>query len=211
MRRPTLTAVQVPRLGARRPVWRFAAVAILALYLATFSGWTVGCDSEEGPPADGGTTSSTEKGEVESGDIDGVVGDKIKVGAAIVTVRALQATFQPAVPEQRLSEQTPPAPGSGESFYQAYVTVENTDVSPLRVNAKDFVCAVGDSVVAIEPTRSGPLPRSLLKNTSLDLLLTFKAETGYQPILIYRPAWYSGVITVSPAPLEPVEETSSTS
>lgn len=211
MRRSTPTAVHEPRLRTRRPIWRSAGVAILALALAAFSGWMAGCDSEEGSSVEGGTTSSTEKGEVETGDIEGVVGDKIKVGAAIVTVRALQATFQPAVPEQRLSEQTPPAPDPGESFYQAYVTVENTDVSPLRVNAKDFVCAVGDSVVAIEPTRSGPLPRSLLKNTSLDLLLTFKAETGYQPILIYRPAWYSGVITVSPAPLEPVEETSSTS
>jgi len=71
----------------------------LALALAAFSGWMAGCDSEEGSSVEGGTTSSTEKGEVETGDIEGVVGDKIKVGAAIVTVRALQATFQPAVPE----------------------------------------------------------------------------------------------------------------
>lgn len=199
------------RLGNRQPAWRSAAVAVLLLVLAPCAGWMAGCDLEDGTPAEGGSTSSTEKVEVESGDIEGTVGDKIKVGDAIVTVRALQATFQPAVPEQRLSEQTPPAPGSGESFYQAYVTVENTEVAPIRADARDFSCAVGDSMVAIEPTRSGPLARSLLKNTSLDLLLTFKAQAGYQPILVYRPSWYSGVITVSPASMEPVEESSTTS
>lgn len=160
---------------------------------------------------DDGTTSSTGEVEEDSGDIEGVVGENIEVGSVVVTVRALEATFQPAVPEQRLTEQTPPAPGAGESFYQAYVTVENTAVTPIRVDARDFMCAVGDSVVAIEPTRSGPLPRSLLKSTSLDLLLTFKAQAGYQPMLIYRPPWHDGAVTVTPGLSEPVEETAATS
>jgi hypothetical protein len=128
------------------------------------------------------------------------VGESIKVGDAVITVRALQPTFHPVFPDQRLSEQTPVAPEGDESFYQAYVTVANTGVMPLRVDALDFACAVGSTVVAVEPTRSGPPARSLLKNSSLDLLLTFRARAGYEPVLLYSPPWYDGTIRVSRPP-----------
>ncbi|MBN1631207.1 MAG: hypothetical protein JW990_15710 [Thermoleophilia bacterium] len=169
--------------------------------------WTSGCDLGGGEGAEGRTTSTTEEEGQESGDIAGVIGEAIKVGQATVTVRALHSTFQPASPEQRLSEKTPTAPGAGETFYQAYVRVTNTDVTPLRIDPEDFVCRVADSVVAIEPTRSGPFPRSLLNNTSLDLMLTFRAAAGYLPMLIYTPPWYDGIITVTPE----AEETTTTS
>ena len=183
--------------GGTRP--RRAIPLVFALLLVTSClVWVAGCDSSGGGSADGSTTSST-TGEVsQSGDIEGRVGMAIAVGEAVVTVRALQATFQPAMPEHRLSGQTPTAPASGESFYQAYVRVENKGVSPLRVAADDFECAVGNAVVGIEPTRSGPLPRSLLEGTSLDLLLTFKAQAGFQPVLLYNPPWYDGTVRVSP-------------
>ena len=105
----------------------------------------------------------------------------------------------PVTPEQRLSEQPPAAPGGSESFYQAYVKVENDGVMPIRVDAEDFVCAVGNSVVGIEPTWSGPAARSLLKNSSLELLVTFKAKAGYEPVLLYSPSWYDGTIRVHSA------------
>lgn len=181
------------------------SLLVVLLVILPSAAWAAACNSEDGESADGRTTASTDEVTTKSGDINGIVGEDIEVGRAIITVRALQATFQPAVPEQRLSNQTPPAPVAGESFYQAQVRVENTAVTPIRVDAKDFVCAVGDSVVAIEPTRSGPLPRSLLKSTSLDLLLTFRAQSGYQPVLIYRPPWHNGVITVSSQSVDPVE------
>jgi hypothetical protein len=196
--------------GNRRRVRRVAGGAwqhlyrlLVAILLLTASCllWAPACESG-GDSGDGRTTSSTGDGGSQSGDIDGHVGEAIRVGQAVVTVRALQATFQPAMPEQRLSDETPTAPGAGESYYQAYVRVENKAVSPVRVDPKDFACAVGDAVVAIEPTRSGPLPRSLLMNTSLDLLLTFKAQAGYQPVLLYSPPWYDGVIRVSPQTAE---------
>lgn len=173
-------------------------LAPLILLAALCLTWLVACEPAVGENGDGETTSTLENGGTESGDVEGAVGEEIKAGRAIITVRALQATFQPAMPDQRMSEQTPPPPGPGESFYQAYVRVKNTGVTPLRVDGGDFFCAVGDSVVGIERTRSGPLPRSLLKNTSLDLLLTFKAQAGFEPILIYRPPWHDGVITISP-------------
>lgn len=160
--------------------------------------WATGCDSGSGEDTGGSTTSSTGSQGSESGDIEGQVSTAVEVGDALVTVRALQATFQPAMPAQRLSEQTPSAPAAGESFFQAYVRVENRGVSPIRVDPNDFACAVGDSVVRIEPTRSGPLSRSLLENTSLDLLLTFKDKAGFEPVLIYSPAWYDGTIRISP-------------
>jgi hypothetical protein len=54
-------------------------------------------------------------------------------------------------------------------------------------------------VVGIEDTWSGPAARSLLKNGSLDLLVTFKAQAGYDPVLLYSPSWYVGTIRIRPA------------
>lgn len=169
--------------------------------------WATGCDSGSAEDTGGLTTSSTGGQGSESGDLEGQVGTAVEMGGALVTVRALQATFQPAMPIQRLSERTPSAPASGESFFQAYVTVENRGATLIRVDASDFACAVGESVVRIEPTRSGPLARSLFKNTSLDLLLTFKAEAGFEPVLIYSPPWYDGTLRIS----RQSEETTTTS
>jgi hypothetical protein len=201
-----LSTRQAGRAGVAR-AWRLVRVLTLVILLAGACVlWVVACSPDEDGVVDGEDTTSTDEGAIESGDIQGGIDEAIKVGDAVVTVRAFQATFQPAVPEQRLSEQTPTRPGAGETFYQAYVRVQNNEVTPLRVDAEDFVCAVGNSVVTIEPTRSGPFPRSLLKNTSLDLLLTFRAQAGYEPRLIYTPPWYDGVITISPE----AEETSTT-
>jgi len=159
-----------------------------------------GCESETSTDAAGDTVTTIEESEaVESGEVRAEVGEAVTVGNARVTVNALQETFQPVLPVWRLSEQTPSAPEAGESFYQAYVRVENLAVDPVRVDPTDFTCLVGNTVVAIEPTRSGPAARSLLKNTSLDLILTFKAEAGYVPELRYNPPWYQGSIRVMPA------------
>jgi hypothetical protein len=106
-----------------------------------------------------------------------------------------------------MSEQTPVAPEGGESFYQAYVKVENRGVAPLRVDGQDFACVVGDVVVGVEPTRSGPTARSLLKNSSIDLLLTFKGPAGYEPVLLYSPSWYDGTIRVLPASAQATQGT----
>jgi hypothetical protein len=186
-------------LAAAGRLWRLGrALSLVILLAGACVFWVAACSPDEDGEVDGEVTSSTEDGAVESGDIEGSIDEAIKVGDAVVTVRAFQATFQPAVPEQRLSEQTPTRPGAGETFYQAYVRVQNTAVVPLRVDAEDFACALGNSVVAIDPTRSGPFARSLLENASLDLVLTFRAQAGYEPRLVYTPPWYDGVITISP-------------
>ena len=182
----------------RRPALLRACIilCVLALLAAT-SVWSAACES--GTETGESTTSSSDAEAVESGDVEGTVGTAIAVADVRVTVRSLEATFQPAQPVQRLSDETPSAPAAGESFYQAYVRVENLGVSPVRVDATDFACLVGSTVVAIEPTRTGPVARSLLKNTSLDLILTFKAKAGFIPELLYSPSWYKGTIRIAPA------------
>jgi hypothetical protein len=167
---------------------------MLAVLIAGFATWMVACSSGSGQQT--GTSVTTEAGAEPSGDIEGAVGKAIKIGNVTITVRALDATFNPVTPDQRISEQTPSAPGGNESFYQAYVRVENKGVTPVRVDPEDFACAVGNSVVGIETTWSGPAARSLLKNSSLDLLITFKAKAGYEPVLLYSPSWYDGTVRI---------------
>jgi len=206
---PVSCASRLSRLGSRARredmagprARRVTALLLLLIGLACVP-VVLGCSGEE-EQADGETTSSSISGDgSQSGDIEGAVGEALEVGGALVTVKALHSTFQPATPVQRLSEQTPTAPEAGESFYQAQVRVENRETDPIRVDPNHFACAIGDTVSRIEPTRSGPLPRSLLKNASVDLLLTFKGPAGYEPILLYNPPWYRGTVRVSPQVLE---------
>lgn len=173
--------------------------------------WTTGCEQEEESTTGyTSTSSSTENAGPTEGDILGFVGEEIKAGTAVITVRALGATFQPAVPDQRLSDEAPAAPAGGRSFYQAYVRILNTAVTPIRVDPRHFYCLIGRTMATVDPTRSGPLPRSLLRNASLDLVLTFEGPLGYEPVLIYAPPWYKGIITVKGSRPEHESESTST-
>ncbi len=129
--------------------------------------------------------------------IEGGIRSPVTVGDAVITVNSLQAAFQPVAPAQRLSDEALVAPAAGVTFYQAYVRVENRGVFPLRVDAEDFVCRIGNTLSMLEPTRSGPVARSLIFGTSLDLVLTFRGAAGAEPILMYSPSWYSGIISFS--------------
>jgi hypothetical protein len=175
-----------------------SALACLLVLFVAGSFWFVGCKSGDDTTG-GSTTSSSEAQGVQSGDVNGTVGTEIVVADVRITVKALEATFQPAQPTQRLSDGTPVAPAAGESFYQAYVRIQNLGVAPVRVDPREFACLVGSTVVPIEPIRSGPPARSILKNTSLDLILTFKSHAGFVPELIYSPSWFNGTIRVTPA------------
>jgi len=185
-----------------------AAILLVVLCAVLTLGWAAGCEETGSESTTESVTSSTVEGASQAGDITAFVNEEIKAGSAIIVVRALQPTFQPAMPTQRLSAETPTAPGAGESFYQAYVRVQNTGVKPLRVDPRHFACALGNAVVPVDPTRSGPLPRSLLRNASLDLVLTFAGPAGFEPMLVYEPPWYKGVITVKAT--TPAESTTTT-
>jgi hypothetical protein len=196
-RNARMSANAIDKRGCRSVWVRGSTLMCLLALVVAGSLWVGGCDSTN--DAGDSTTSSSEGQGVQSGDVEGQVDAAVEVADVRVTVKALEATFQPAQPVQRLSDEAPTAPAAGESFYQAYVRVQNLGVAPVRVDPQDFACLVGNAVVAIEPTRSGPLARSLLKNTSLDLILTFKSRAGFKPQLIYSPSWYDGTIRVTPA------------
>jgi hypothetical protein len=146
--------------------------------------------------SDAGTGSASPSGS-SSGDIKGGVGETagVTVGDAVITVKSLQAAFQPVSPAQKLSDEALVAPAAGVTFYQAYVRIENRGQFPLRVDAEDFVCRVGNTISTLELTRSGPAARSIIYGTSIDLVLTFRGATGAEPTLIYSPPWYAGIVS----------------
>jgi hypothetical protein len=175
----------------RRALWLLVVAALLAAGLGVWATACSGGSDEE--------TTTTEPSGQASGDIEGLVNKDLKVGKALITVAWLDATFNPVTPGQRMSEATPSAPEGDESFYQAFIKILNRGSMPLRVDPEDFACAVGNTVVGLEPTWSGPMARSLLKNSSIDVLVTFKAKAGYQPVLLYSPSWYDGTIRITNA------------
>ncbi|MGI5940252.1 MAG: hypothetical protein ACOX8V_06150 [Thermoleophilia bacterium] len=161
--------------------------------------WMAGCGTDSGEAESGEAVVSGGEGETASGDVQAEVGQAVKVGDARVTVGVLETTFRPVLPPQRVDEGNPSTPVGGEAFYQAYVRVENLGMVPLRVDPADFTCVFDKRSVGIERTRSGPDARSLLKNASLDLILTFEAPAGLVPELQYSPPWYDGAVRVRPA------------
>jgi hypothetical protein len=178
-----------PSRCARVCAWAVGALLVVSLCV----GGAAGC-GKGGSEDDSGAGLDTGSG---AGNIEAAIGAATPVGNATITVRAFQPAFQPVSPVQRLSEGTPAAPAAGESFYQAYVRVENGGQRPLRVDPEHFACRVGNVLSRIEPTRSGPMARSLIYGTSLDLVLTFRGPAGGEPVLIYGPPWYDGIITFS--------------
>jgi hypothetical protein len=172
---------------------RTLRLLLTALLILASSAIGVACEGG----GDGGPTGVT-TGEGLSGDQVVAIGETVTLGSAVITVRALQDAFQPVTPAQKMSEESPVAPAAGESFYQAYVRVENQGSLPLRVDPEHFACQMGNTVSTIEPTRSGPPARSLIYNTSMDLLLTFRGPAGQDPLLIYSPPWYDGVVSFDP-------------
>lgn len=173
--------------------WRRSAAVVMLLLLCL--GGAVACGKSNSSGGSGSGQSSTGG----SGNLQGGVGGPFHVGDAIITVKSLQAAFQPVSPAQKLSDEALVAPASGVTFYQAYVRIENRGQYPLRVDAEDFVCRIGNTIATLELTRSGPAARSLIYGTSLDLVLTFRGPTGAEPTLIYNPPWHNGTISFNAA------------
>ena len=186
-RRPGL---RMGRPGSRG-IWPVLVFVLVAGIL-----WCVGCSKGDDTGTSGSTSSTTSVGR-QSGDVQGQVGKALTVGVVQITLNALEATLNPSLPSQKMSDQPPVAPGATDSFYQAFLRIENLGDTPVRVDGNDFSCLVGSSICVIDATRSGPEPRSLLRHASLDMLLTFKGPAGYEPVLVYRPPWYDGVIRMS--------------
>jgi hypothetical protein len=173
-----------------RALWRgVVLVQMLVLCVAVIAGCgSGGSDDNAGTKPPGSSV---------SGNLEGGIGLDVAVGDAVVNVKSFQAAFQPVSPAQKLSDDALVAPAAGVTFYQAYVRIENRSLFPLRVDPQDFLCRIGNTLSLLEPTRSGPAARSIIYGTSIDLVLTFRGVAGTEPILVYSPDWYSGVISFS--------------
>jgi hypothetical protein len=174
----------------RNAFWRGAGL-VLVLVLCTAV--AAACGSSVAGTGSG----SKPSGGSASGNFEGGIGSGVAVGDAVITVKSFQAAFQPVSPAQKLSDDALAAPAAGVTFYQAYVRIENRSLFPLRVDPEDFLCRIGNTLSLLEPTRSGPVARSIIYGTSIDLVLTFRGVAGAEPILVYSPEWYSGVISFS--------------
>jgi hypothetical protein len=181
-------AVTMTRVKRARDLWLGTAVVVLTA--VCILGLTACASGGAGSGSGSGLSSGSS-----SGNIEGGVNTGVKVGDAVITVKSLQAAFQPVSPAQKLSDEALVAPAAGVTFYQAYVRIENDGQFPLRIDAEDFVCRIGNTISTLELTRSGPAARSIIYGTSIDLVLTFRGATGAEPTLIYTPPWYSGLIS----------------
>ena len=164
-------------------------MATAAVLVAVCLWGGVACSSGSGVDSGSGLS-----GGGSSGDLDGGIGAAVNVGDAVITVTSFEAAFQPVAPPQRLSDETLIAPAAGEGFYQAQVQIANRGEFPLRIDPEDFVCRIGNTIHRLEPTRSGPMARSIIYGTSLNLVLTFRGAAGLEPTLIYSPSWHDGMI-----------------
>ena len=132
-RRPGL---RMGRPGSRG-IWPVLVFVLVAGIL-----WCVGC-SKGDDTGTSGSTSSTTSGGRQSGDVQGQVGKALTVGVVQITLNALEATLNPSLPSQKMSDQPPVAPGATDSFYQAFLRIENLGDTPVRVDGNDFSCLVG--------------------------------------------------------------------
>lgn len=204
---------EADRPGANRQRARVSPVlaALLTIALLVFVGCSSAGNSTSSTKAtnkgdttssDGKSTSTTKNtgsSLPDTGEVSGLIGETIEIGKIKLTVKSLEETVNPAPPPRPASSKEPSSLGANRSFYQASVRIENTGEMPVPVDVTQFSCAVGDGVSAVDPVRSGPPGRSLLKGTSIDLLLTFMGDSGYQPELLYHPPETNGVVRVKAA------------
>ena len=175
---------------SRRALWRGAALVALDGRLRLWSGSACGWTGHR-------VGHCAWRGQL-SGDLEWRHRQPaVTVGDAVITVKSLQDAFQPVSPAQKLSDEALGRSGAGESFYQAYVRVENRGQFPLRVDPEDFVCRIGNTHQHPGADSVGPPARSLIYGTSLDLVLDLQRGGRAEPTLIYSPPWYDGVISFS--------------
>jgi len=176
------------RTQGRRRLGLVAMVIVLVLAIALTVRW--GC-------GEGGIVGlgSGPRGGAKTTAVKVAVGETVKVGDAEAVVTAFTPTEHPALPEQPMDAGRALPAGPGATFHQAFVWIENAGPSVLRVDPRDFVLAVGAGYVFVDPSRTGPDARSLLPGASLDLIVTFRAPSGKDVELRWRPAGSGMTIT----------------
>lgn len=122
------------------------------------------------------------------------VGETAVAGDVKIDVPVLTLTAVPARPLYALSSGMALTTAEGETYYQAIVRIENTGDGTVRVDPADFSAMVGRHVAPLDRFRSGPVARTLLHGTSLELILTYVVPKDSTPELVYHPPWLNGTI-----------------
>lgn len=160
-------------------------VVLVAVVLGVRWACAGGRDGASGTGANGG---------VKITEVKAAVGETISVGSAKVAVTVFTPTEHPTLPPDSLDSGVAAPAGAGETFYQAFVWIKNAGKEVVRADPRDFDLVVGDGYVSLDPARSGPSTRSLLPGASLNVIVTFRAPTGAEPELRWRPL--GGGVTV---------------
>jgi hypothetical protein len=91
----------------------------------------------------------------------------------------------------------------GQVFYQALVRIDNRGSGAVRADPYHFTLIAASAGYSIDPSRSGPIARTLLPGASFDFVLTFRGQEVPEPELLYSPKWFNGTVlfkgTLSPA------------
>ncbi len=122
------------------------------------------------------------------------IGEAVELGDVTIHVTALYQTLVPLLPSFPISAGPRSGVVEGQVFCQALVRVDNRGSEAVRVDPMDFTLIAGSAGHSIDPSRSGPVARSLLPGASLDFVLTFRGPETDELELRYSPKWFNGTV-----------------
>lgn len=187
-----------PRMKRSKPNLRMLRLLIvmLLLLLVALGVRQLSC-SGDSSPSPGDTSPPTTTGEnggstvVTVGENDSevavTVGQPFAVGGMTVVITTLGETGTPTGARYPIDDGQGHVAQAGQSFYQAFARAENSGDTPTRVDPLDFFLDAGGVLLSVDPTRTGPGARSLIRGASFDFIVTFLGPAGVDPRLVYRP------------------------
>lgn len=164
----------------RRRLLGLAAAVVVLVVVALGVRWA--CAG-----GDGGVSGMGPDGRVKITEVKAAVGETVTLGGVKAAVTVFTPTNSPSLPPDPLYSGAAAPALVGETFYQAFVWIKNAGKVVVRVDPHDFDLVVDGGHVSLDPARSGPSARSLLPGASLNLIVTFRAPTGAEPELRWRP------------------------
>lgn len=173
---------RITRARPNRRMLRLVAVVVLLLALA-LGVRQLACSGDR-TPASGGTTNPGEDTTVE---MSVEVGESFTVSGMAVVITSFYPTEIPTRPRWPVDVAPPPSLATGQAFYQAFGRASNDGDVVVRIDPLHFSLDVGGAYAAAEPTLTGPAPRSLLKGSSFDFIVTFRGPSGLTPKMAFRP------------------------
>ncbi len=172
----------MPRIDRRTRQRRLGALVVgVVLLLAVVLGVRWGCGGDD-------TASTGGDGAGLFGKVTQVkLGEQVTLGDASLKVAAFTPTAKPVRPAYPLDESVPGPAAAGETYYQAFVVVDNKGPSTFRFDPDDFDLLLDGTPVAPDPVWTGPSARTLLPGASLSATIGFRAPVAQNLQLRWRP------------------------